>query len=68
MGSKAQSFRTIHDLVQSLIVNIPERGVEKAWADIARCFNHCGDPRGIAAGCDALCLANVSTEVEHNAA
>jgi len=66
--SKLQRFGTIHDLVQGLIVNIPERRMEKARADLTRCFDHRGDPRRVAPGCDVLSLAKMGTEVEHDAA
>jgi hypothetical protein len=35
VSSKFQRFGTIHDLVQRVIVNIPERWMEEAGADLA---------------------------------
>ena len=53
--------------MQRVIVNISERGMEEAGANVTRCIDHSGDPRRITTRCDVLCLAKVGTEVEHDA-
>ena len=66
VGSKPQRFGTIHYLLQGLMVNIPERRMEKAGSDLTRCFDHRGDPRRVTGWCDVLRLTEVGAEVEDN--
>jgi hypothetical protein len=66
--SKLQRFGPIRDLVQRVIVNIPERWMEEAGAHVARCLDHGGDPRRIAEWRNILCLANVGAKVQHDSA
>ena len=67
-GSKSQGLGTIHNLAQGLLVNITQRRMEKAGADLARCFDHRGYPRCVTVWRDVLCLAEVSAEVKDNTA
>jgi hypothetical protein len=39
-GPKAQRLRTIYNLAQRLIVNVPQRRMKKAGTDLAGCFDH----------------------------
>jgi hypothetical protein len=68
VSSKPQRFGTIHYLLQGQMVNIPERRMEKAGADLARCFDHRGDPGRVTGRCDGLRLTDVGAEVEDNSA
>jgi len=68
VGSKPQCFGTIHYLLQALMVNIPERRMEKAGANLARGFDHRGDPGCVTGWSDVLCLTEVGAEMADNSA
>ena len=61
---KLHSFGTIHDVVQGLAMDIAQRRMEKAGANVTGCFDHGRNPRSIAEWRDVLCQAKVSAEVK----
>src|ERR1700722_8315892 len=68
VGSETQSFWTIHNLSQGLIVNVTQGRMEKAGSHLARCFYHRRNPRGVTVWSHVSCLLKVSAEVKDNTA
>ena len=65
---EVQGFRTIQDIEQCLTMNISKRRVEKARANVTRCFDHGRNPGCVAPGRHILGLAKMGTEMLGDAA
>src|ERR1700739_1918209 len=65
-AAELQCWRAIHDLLESVVVNVPERWMEKTWVNGSFGIDDRGNPRRIAARGHGLHLAQVDTKLLHD--